>query len=53
MTSTIIAWVLVTSSAAGSAAISPPVATREDCMKMKQLIHIQHNPNCVEVKIAK
>lgn len=49
MTSTIIAWVLVTS----SAAISPPVATREDCMVMKRVIHMQNNPTCVEVKIAK
>ena len=53
MTSTIIAWVLVTSSAAGSAAFSPPVATREDCMVMQRVIHVQNNPTCVEVKITK
>ncbi len=50
---TVIAWVLVASSASGGVAVGPPVATHQDCLAIKRVIHIQNIASCVEVKIVK
>ena len=51
--STIIAYILVTSSVTGGAAFSPPLASMEDCRELKRTVHTQNAPMCVEVKIVK